>query len=88
MVTNFEYSTNKLIFRGWGRNDRMQCMIWVEKIEWSWGHCCQKLIASEIELKPPPPKKKEKRKVKYIGITKLMGHYGITSLSKLNLIKS
>lgn len=35
-----------------------------------------------------PKKKKEKRKVKYIGITKLMGHYGITSLSKLNLIKS
>lgn len=41
-----------------------------------------------LKLNWNPQKKKEKRKVKYIGITKLMGHYGITSLSKLNLIKS
>lgn len=41
-----------------------------------------------VKLNWNPQKKKEKRKVKYIGITKLMGHYGITSLSKLNLIKS
>lgn len=58
----------------------MQCMIRVEKIEWSWGHCCQKLIASEIELKPQKKKKKGKKKSQIYWYRKINGalRYHIT----------